>query len=184
MFSASNFDLWSDGMLAYTYIAGAQYEYHFEDLNDPELKKMNCTIIDAMQLNTTNSTNYRGYMYNCFKQDFNFGIGTLMIMFGPGFLLSVLWAWGLRENGIASCIFIIASPVISGLYPILLFCVKVSLLLNAASGPNDKYLPSLLSISELLFEREERQARAYRHYLLLLSCLACILKKFCLPFSS
>ena len=113
-----------------TYITGAQYEYHFEDLNDPELKRMNCTIIDTIQLNTTNSTNYRGYMYNCFKQDFNFGIGTLMIMFGPGFLLSVLWAWGLRNSGIASCIFIIASPVISGLYPILLFCVKVSLLVH------------------------------------------------------
>ena len=125
--------------LAYTYIAGANYEYHFEEFNDPEIR-MNCTIIDTIHLNsTTDLINYRGYMYNCFKQDFNFGIGTLMIMFGPGFLLSVLWAWGLRKSGIASCFFIIASPVISVLYPILLFFVKVSLPLNAPSEINDKY---------------------------------------------
>ena len=175
MFSASNFDLWSDGMLAYTYIAGAQYEYHFEDLNDPELKKMNCTIIDAMQLNTTNSTNYRGYMYNCFKQDFNFGIGTLMIMFGPGFLLSVLWAWGLRKSGIASCIFIIASPVISGLYPILLFCVKVSLLLNVASGLNDKsHLCSTLVsylLTQLMVSRKTNSKISNQLECILFSCL-------------
>ena len=118
LFLASDFDIWSDAMVAYSYIAGAHYEYHFEDHNVPELSRLNCTII-------LNSTDYR--RYHCFEQDFNFGIGTLIIMLGPGFLLSVFCAWGLRKNGIASCILIIMSPVISVLYPVILFCVKVSL---------------------------------------------------------
>ena len=117
LFIASNFDVWSDGWLAYTYISGTIYDYHFQFLSDSEIKMLNCTIITI-----SNQTAYDNY---CFERDFNFGIGTLVIMLGPGLLLSFLLASGLRQNGLLSCTFILLSPLICALYPIILFIVKV-----------------------------------------------------------
>ena len=117
LFIASNFDVWSDGWLSYTYISGTIYDYHFQFLSDSEIEMLNCTIITI-----SNKTAYDNY---CFARDFNFGIGTLVIMLGPGLLLSFLLASGLRQNGLLSCTFILLSPLICALYPIILFIVKV-----------------------------------------------------------
>ena len=117
MFISSNLDVWSDGLLAYTYITGTTYDYHFEFLSDSQIEMLNCTVSP-----TFNETAYDNY---CFEKDFSFGIGTLAIMLGPGMLLSLLLAMGVRENGLLSCTFILLSPLVCVLYPIILFIVKV-----------------------------------------------------------
>ena len=118
MFISSNLDVWSDGLLAYTYITGTTYDYHFEFLSDSQIEMLNCTVSP-----TFNETAYDNY---CFEKDFSFGIGTLAIMLGPGLLLSFLLACDYKKNGILSCTFILLSPLICALYPITLFIVKVS----------------------------------------------------------
>ena len=118
MFISSNLDVWSDGLLAYTYITGTTYEYNFQFLSDSEIEMLNCTVSPIF-----NETAFDNY---CFEKDFSFGIGTLAIMFGPGLLLNILLACGLQKNGILSFTFILLSPLICALYPIILFIVKVS----------------------------------------------------------
>ena len=117
MFIASDFDVWSDGFLAFTYISGTTYDYNLQFLSDSEIEQLNCTV--------TPISNHTAYAYDCFETDFNFGIATLAIMLGPGMLLSFLLAMGLRENGLLSCTFILLSPLVCVLYPIILFIVKV-----------------------------------------------------------
>ena len=44
MFIASDFDVWSDGFLAYTYISGTTYDYNLQFLSDSEIEQLNCTV--------------------------------------------------------------------------------------------------------------------------------------------
>ena len=94
-FLSSHFDIWSDGTMGYSYINGATYQYYFSNKSDPELLNMNCTH------SLDNSSGYSefGYHYKCFKQDPEFGYGTIGIMFLPGFLLAFFLAHGFKKKG-------------------------------------------------------------------------------------
>ena len=77
LFCMSNFDVYSDGIVAHDYIAGANY--FFMLTND--------TLLDISKLDCTNET-YNAFYglsnVNCFAKDPAFGYGTLALMFAPG----------------------------------------------------------------------------------------------------
>ena len=78
LFCMSNFDVYSDGIVAHDYIAGANYYF---------LLTANNTLLDINKLDCTNVTYnqfYGTYKINCFAKDPAFGFGTLAIMFAPG----------------------------------------------------------------------------------------------------
>ena len=85
---------------------------------------MNCTFVKTVM----NTTNFQRHRYECFSRDLGFGIGTLSIMCAPGLLLSLLIFCRLEKDFKKFCIFILASPILCITYPMILFCVRVSVL--------------------------------------------------------
>ena len=81
LFCMSNFDIYSDGIVAHDYIAGSNY--YFLLTNDTLLEvleiisKLDCTNVSYNQL-------YGQYNVNCFAKDPEFGWGTSAVMFAPG----------------------------------------------------------------------------------------------------
>ena len=121
LFLTSNWDVFSDGEVAYYYLVGTYYNYYLYNHSDPIINKLNCTfqgIVEDDQI----------YIYKCFKRETVLGILTLFIMLLPGILLSFLLLHGLKiiQSKIFLWIFIVLiSPVISLFFPLLLFLTKV-----------------------------------------------------------
>ena len=77
LFCMSNFDVYSDGIVAHDYIAGANYFFMLTNDTLLDISKLDCT-------NVTYSQFYGQYRVNCFAKDPAFGFGTLAVMFAPG----------------------------------------------------------------------------------------------------
>ena len=57
-----NWDVFSDGQVAYLYITGTNYDYYFDNQTDPTVAELNCTY--KGQVDGQNR-----YGYKCFQRD-------------------------------------------------------------------------------------------------------------------
>ena len=77
----SNFDVYSDIIVAHDYIAGATYFYVLTSANYSNLIEMNCTVnYDTVYLKKF----YGAYGVDCTTKDPMFGYISLGIVFAPG----------------------------------------------------------------------------------------------------
>ena len=122
---SSNFDMWSDGLLAHEYYFGTYYVYYFLNQSSPTyISELNCTAEDIIvQGDNTFHT------FNCFKTDRLLAVLTIIPIFLPGTLLSFLLARGLRKNQsiIYSIICLALTPLICASFPLLVLVTKVIL---------------------------------------------------------
>ena len=77
LFCMSNFDVYSDGIVAHDYIAGANYLFMLTNDTLLDISKLDCT-------NATYNEFYGRWNVKCFQKDPEFGYGTLAVMFAPG----------------------------------------------------------------------------------------------------
>ena len=119
---SSNFDIWSDGQLSYTYFFGTIYEFYFTNQSHPTISELNCTAKDIAVVG-----NNTFYIYNCFKTERLLGVLTIIPIFLPGTLLSCLLARGLRKSQhiIYSVICLALTPLICAIFPLIVFVTKV-----------------------------------------------------------
>ena len=119
-FLSCNYDMFTDGQVAYQFFNGDTYEYYLLNDTDPKIERLNCTF-----LGYHDTINGGLYLYSCFSQDKILGFITLAIMLLPGILLSCLIAYGLCKNPGWMWIVIVISPIVSTTFPLLLFLIKV-----------------------------------------------------------
>ena len=119
---SSNFDVWSDGLLAHEYYFGTYYVYYFLNQSSPTISELNCTAKDIVV-----QGNITFYTFDCFKSDRILAFLTIIPMFLPGTLLSFLLARGLRESQrmIYSIICLALTPLICASFPLLVLVTKV-----------------------------------------------------------
>ena len=119
---SSNFDMWSDGLLAHEYYFGTYYVYYFLNQSSPTISELNCTAKDIVV-----QGNITFYTFNCFKTDRHLAVLTVIPIFLPGTLLSFLLARGLRKSQhmIYSIICMALTPLICASFPLLVLVTKV-----------------------------------------------------------
>lgn len=119
---SSNFDIWSDGQLSYTYFIGTMYEFYFTNQSHPTIGELNCTAKDIAVVGNTTL-----YIYDCFKTDKILGLLTIIPIFLPGMLLTFLLARGLRKSQrkIYSILCLAMTPLICASFPLLVLVTKV-----------------------------------------------------------
>ena len=119
---SSNFDIWSDGQLSYTYFFGTMYEFYFTNQSHPTIGELNCSAKDIAVVG-----NNTFYIYDCFKTERILGFLTIIPVFLPGTLLSCLLARGLRKSQhmIYSIICLALTPLICAMFPLLVVVTKV-----------------------------------------------------------
>ena len=124
---SSNFDIWSDGQLSYTYFFGSIYEFYFTNKSHPMIGNLNCL---AKDISVVGNTTF--YIYDCFKTERLLGVLTIIPVFLPGALLSCLLARGLRnsKHTIYSIICLALTPLICAIFPLLVLVTKVITYIN------------------------------------------------------
>ena len=124
---SSNFDIWSDGQLSYTYFFGSIYEFYFTNQSHPMIGNLNCS---AKDISVVGNTTF--YIYDCFKTERLLGVLTIIPVFLPGALLSCLLARGLRnsKHTIYSIICLALTPLICAIFPLLVLVTKVITYIN------------------------------------------------------